>query len=108
MMEVGTTTDTEFEPGDEVTISNDHLALPSEDKFIQSVRFTLRPQGQEDIQVTFGRYEKSLGNIIQENGGGTADNGTPKPPVWIGLKAAGSVVPFTNTNPSLAQTRCCD
>ena len=100
MLEVGTTTDTEFEPGDEVTISNLHLAIPSEDDFIQSVRFTLRQQGQEAIQVTFGRYEKSLADNLKQGGGG---GGVPKPPIWLGIKVGADVVPFTAFNPSYVE-----
>ncbi len=102
MMSVGQTEDWEFEPGDEVTIASQYLSIPAENSEVQSIQFTLDINGEETIGLTFGRYEKTLSNNIEESsgGGGLANDGTPPSPVELALYAELTRVPFTNTNPS--------
>jgi len=93
-------------PGDEVTISNQYLSLTAEDRFVQSIQFSLRPSGEEDISLVFGRYEKRLEDNLSETSGGMGSNGTPpipKPDPVMALKANGTVVPFAATDPSYVE-----
>ena len=66
----------DFEPGDVVTVSNNHLGISATDENIRGAYIEITEGGEEDITLTFGEYEKTLGDKIDSAGGGSGDGDT--------------------------------
>jgi hypothetical protein len=94
MMEVGTGA-LDIQPGDIITIGNHHLGIDSHDEMVQSIKLTLADDGTERPQLTFGRYEKKLGDKTSESSGGGGDGGYYSPIIAL-MDDVGTIVPMSN------------
>ncbi len=97
MVEVGAAAE-DAQPGDTVTLGNQHLAIPYREEMIREIKFLLADDGREGIKIIFGEYEKTLADKLDEARGGGGGSGSSfyYDPVR-GLKDdAGVFVPFSN------------
>ncbi|KKN29623.1 hypothetical protein LCGC14_0842370, partial [marine sediment metagenome] len=85
--------DDDFVVGDLVTVGNAHVGIAASDQPIKGALLEIAKTGDEGISLTFGEYEKTLGDKIDEGGGGSPDDFYPDPlhglhdnsDVWVPL-----------------------
>ena len=85
--------DDDFVVGDLVTVGNAHVGIAASDQPIKGALIEIAETGEETISLTFGEYEKTLGDKIDEGGGGSPDDFYPDPlhglhdnsDVWVPL-----------------------
>ncbi len=85
--------DDDFVVGDLVTVGNAHVGIAASDQPIKGALIEIAETGEETISLTFGQYEKTLGDKIDEAGGGGSDEYYPDPlhglhdnsDVWVPL-----------------------